>query len=182
MRSWFPLQKDIELDAGIDFEFFPSQERADRLRKAKSIVAYDRKILRKLMSLRFSPAEIKRIERSAAHEFSLGWFCEHYCPPVHILATNIHHVAPYDLYGNIRKTAVWRAFWYAKKICWPQGDSKGVVFRMTGLGDHIIHREPAVPPEPGTASIMIRSRDDRDSIIITPFKSFLVGLKRVWAS
>lgn len=182
MHSLFPLRKDVELDAGLSFKFFPDVEHEKGCRRAKSMLTYDRKILRKLMGLHFDKKEIMKIERSAEEDFNLHWFCDAYGLPVHIYAVKLPQVDLYDLYGEKRfsKTDVWRAFWEVKTKWLPLDISKAVVFPITGLSNHIIHDLSSLPPVPGCASIVIPPRDDRSNIIITPFSAFLAGLKKVW--
>jgi hypothetical protein len=103
MGSLFPLRKDVELDAGLSSGFFPDVDHEKDRKRAKSMLAYDRKILRKIMGLHFTKEEIARIERSAEEEFTLHWFCAEYGLPVHVFAARLHHVDLFHLETTVQK-------------------------------------------------------------------------------
>lgn len=165
---------------GVDKSLFPNIDEHIAAGEARAVQAYDTKMLRALLEVMVGRDRMKEIEREAGDEFGFFWFNANFPCPI-TLRTSKVKVVPVQLIrsAGMTKTPLWQEY-FGIKSEYALGATLGVIFRIPNVGQFVIHNYPALSLEPGHNTVVRQASDPDKALYITPWKAFLLSLKKVW--
>jgi hypothetical protein len=164
----------MTLFTGDEFEEFQEKRGADARRN------FEVRVLRKILGLWFSGAEVTGFARGEDEEFGFDWFNWSMNPPIKLVARKLKKpVSLSDLFLRVTKTEVWDTFMDA--VHETEGNHVGMIFDAPSWGTMVVHNMFDWQHPVGHTALVRQSKALDQGLIFEHINSFLERLKEQWS-
>jgi hypothetical protein len=112
-------------------------------------------------------------------EFNFVWLHKEYPNiPIRIEAKKLKNVDIEKLFSALTKSELWST--YFSLMAELDREHIALVTQIVGEGLYVIHNSWSMPATPGFTRLVRIASDSEKGIIVEPYQSFLLSLRKVW--